>query len=115
MSHKHESKGYIEIEAPQMRYTDGTPMELGVKAFRKGELRIMIGQQVMGDIRSGGRLRWHMSISCANRYPVWDEIRDARYALLPDEITMGMFLPPKAQYVNVHPNCFHLHEVIEDL
>ena len=27
------------------------------------------------------------------------------------EVTMGMLLPPKAEYVNLHPNCFHLWEV----
>jgi len=54
---------------------------------------------------------WHLSISHPDRYPTWDEIKAARYELLPDEVTMGMLLPPKGEYVNVHPNCFHLHEV----
>jgi hypothetical protein len=55
--------------------------------------------------------RWHLSISHPRRYPTWDEIRDARYALIPDGVTMAMLLPPRAQYVNVHPNCFHLHQI----
>lgn len=54
---------------------------------------------------------WHLSISHPTRYPVWDEIRDARYDLLPDACTMAMLLPPKGEYVNLHPNCFHLHEI----
>lgn len=54
---------------------------------------------------------WHMSISCKNRYPTWDEIKAARYDLLPDHLTMAMLLPPKDEYVNVHPNCFHLHQI----
>lgn len=54
---------------------------------------------------------WHLSISHPKRYPVWDEIRDARYDLLPDACTMAMLLPPKGEYVNLHPNCFHLHEI----
>lgn len=54
---------------------------------------------------------WHLSISHPSRYPTWDEIRDARYELLPNDCTMAMLLPPKEQYVNLHPNCFHLHEV----
>lgn len=53
---------------------------------------------------------WHFSISCADRYPTWDEQRDARYALIPDEVTMVSFLPPKAQYVNTHPFTFHWWE-----
>jgi len=56
---------------------------------------------------------WHMSISHPSRYPTWNEIRDARYELLPDDCTMAMLLPPKAEYVNLHPNCFHLHEILE--
>jgi hypothetical protein len=57
---------------------------------------------------------WHLSISHPTRNPTWEEIRDARYELLPDACTVGMLLPPKAEYVNVHPYCFHLHEVPGD-
>lgn len=53
----------------------------------------------------------HMSIAHPHRYPTWDEIRDIRYQLLPDEKTFGILLPPRAQYVNIHPDCFHLHEI----
>ena len=56
---------------------------------------------------------WHLSISHPSRYPTWDEIRDARYDLLPDGCTMAMLLPPKGEYVNLHRNCFHLHEIKE--
>lgn len=56
---------------------------------------------------------WHMSISHPRRYPTWDEIKAIRYALLPDEKTFGILFPPMAQYVNMHPNCFHLHELPE--
>jgi len=54
---------------------------------------------------------WHLSISHPHRYPDWSEIHAARYQLVPDEVTMAMILPPKASYINVHPNCFHLHEL----
>lgn len=56
--------------------------------------------------------KWHLSISHPDRYPTWDEIRDARYEFIPDEVTMAMLLPPKGEYVNLHPNCFHLWEVV---
>lgn len=67
--------------------------------------------------------KWHLSIShrlriigpggyaIPGRYPTWDEIAHARYALLPDELTFGILLPPKAEYVNLHSTTFHLHEV----
>jgi len=54
---------------------------------------------------------WHLSISHPDRYPTWDELADARYELVPDQVTMAMLLPPKADYLNVHPHCFHLWQI----
>ncbi len=54
---------------------------------------------------------WHLSISHASRYPTFDEIRDARYELLPNDITVAMLYPPKEEYINLHNNCFHLWEI----
>lgn len=54
--------------------------------------------------------QWHLSIAHPSRYPTWDEIAQARYDLVPDDVTMVMLLPPRREYVNVHKNCFHLHE-----
>ena len=56
---------------------------------------------------------YHLSVSHPRRYPTWDEIKALRYALLPDDKTFAILFPPMAQYVNVHSNCFHLHEVPE--
>jgi hypothetical protein len=47
----------------------------------------------------------------SSRYPTWDEIKEARYKYLPAEITVALILPPLGEYVNVHPNCFHLYEI----
>jgi len=103
--------GYTEIPAPQI---EGMQEAIGCryiysKVYVKGDLRVWVTR----DLYTTGIVRWHMSISTPTRYPVWNEIRDARYALMPDDITMAMLLPPKAEYVNVHPNCFHLHEIIQ--
>jgi hypothetical protein len=54
---------------------------------------------------------WHMSISHPTRYPKWDEIKRARYWFVPDEVTMAQLLPPRAEFVNIHENCFHLWEI----
>jgi hypothetical protein len=100
-----KNKTYTEIDPPittGMGYT-----HIYNKAYRKGDLSIWVTR----DLYSQSVVRWHLSISAATRYPTWDEIRDARYALMPDNITMGMLLPPKDEYVNLHPNCFHLHEI----
>ena len=50
----------------------------------------------------------HLSISHPERYPTWDEIKEARERLLPLGETFAMIFPPVHLYVNEHPNCFHL-------
>lgn len=56
---------------------------------------------------------WHLSVSCQHRYPTWDEIYTAWYDLVPDAetITGAILLPAKAEYVNLHPNCFHVYQL----
>jgi hypothetical protein len=54
---------------------------------------------------------WHLSVSHPERYPTWDEIAHARYSLVPNEVNMGMLLPPKEDFVNVHNFCFQLVEM----
>lgn len=73
------------------------------RLFSLGRCRILVAHE--------GPIGWHLSISHPTRYPTWDEICKARYELLPDDVTMAQILPPKSEYVNVHPNCFHLHEI----
>ena len=55
--------------------------------------------------------KWHLSIAHPTRFPTWDEIKKARYDILPDEMTVAMILPPQNEYVNIHSNCFHLWEI----
>ena len=74
----------------------------GLEVFVSDEVSVL---RTMDD----GKL--HVSISCKDRYPTWDEIRDARYQLMPDEMMVAMLLPTKAQYVNDRKNCCHLHEL----
>lgn len=58
--------------------------------------------------------KWHLSISRKDRSPSYDEIRNARYALLPDDITMAQIFPPTKEFVNIHPYCHHLFEIEND-
>lgn len=75
----------------------------GARAYAMGRhLRVIVG------IEFG---RWHLSISHPKRYPTWDEIKEARYKLMPENITVAMLLPPPREYVNIHENCFHLWEI----
>lgn len=60
---------------------------------------------------------WHLSVSfrdhrgALTRYPSWDELADARYTLLPDDVTVALVLPPPDEYVALHDTTFHLHEL----
>lgn len=81
------------------------------KAYRTdNNLAVICGQEFCGP---HGELRWHLSVSHNKRNPTWEEIRDLRYALVPDEAMMCMFLPPRSEYVNAHLYCFHLFEIEE--
>ncbi len=76
-------------------------------AYQCGKLRVLVSH----DEAFG----WHLSISHPSRYPMWDEIREARYDLVPDEAYMAIIMPPKSEYVNVCKTCFHLFEVPSDI
>ena len=78
------------------------------RAFMWGDLKVFVGREPVGP---QGALQWHLRISHPYRYPTWEEIKAARYDHIPDEATMAMLLPPKSQWVNIHNNCFHLHEI----
>jgi hypothetical protein len=72
-------------------------------AFKNGACRVLLSGP-----REREQIGWHFSISCPDRNPTWEEQRNARYELVPDDVYMVQILPPKAQYVNKHPFCFHL-------
>jgi len=52
--------------------------------------------------------RLHASIAHPDRYPTWDEILRLRGWIFPAETEVVMVLARKSEYVNLHPNCFHL-------
>jgi hypothetical protein len=76
------------------------------RAFRWGVTVVFVGQEP--------GIGWHLSISTPRRNPTWEEIKSARYELVPDSVTMAMLLPPKDEYVNVHEFCFHLHQIANE-
>lgn len=97
---------WTRIDAPagwtELGYTAGSAFVREVQVFQRRLLRA---------IRSVDNGRLHLSVSREERLPTWADVRDARYDLLPDELTFAMLLPPREIYVNVHPNTFHLWEV----
>jgi hypothetical protein len=79
---------------------------IGCRAFKRAEISVIVGIE---------HDRWHLSIAHPRRYPTWEEIKEARYRFVPDRVTMAMLLPPRREYINLHPNCFHLYELRETL
>ena len=60
---------------------------------------------------------WHVSVSHPRRYPTWDEIHAAWYDLVPGagrDFEGAIILPRQADYVNLHKNCFHVHQLRDD-
>lgn len=80
------------------------------KAYMLGNCSVFVGIEPNTE-RGISRDRWHLSIAHKTRYPTWDEIKAARYELVPANVTMAMILPTPDEYVNLHKNCFHLHEI----
>jgi hypothetical protein len=84
------------------------PLELiGARTYVAGRLVCMVGREP----RNGGPLVWHLSISHKYRIPTWDEMKDARYKFLPDDVNMAIMMPPRRMYVNVHATTMHLWEI----
>lgn len=90
----------IEVATPALIRGN---LEINTRAFRMGDLSALVSQEPgMG---------WHMSVAHPERYPTWDEIAHLRYALLPEQVTMAMLLPPENEYINVHNHTFQLWQI----
>jgi hypothetical protein len=93
---------FVQVDAPiKLRMM----LEPGTTFWRTpDDLNVFVSQQ-------GVNKRWHLSISRPNRLPSWLEVSAVRYRFVPDDVTMGLCMPSKTQYINIHEFCFLLHEV----
>lgn len=100
-------EGSIPVNVRSMMLESGVR---GSKRFTMGECNILLGRDPAGP---GEAYLWHMSISSPDRHPTWDEIKTARYRLLPSELTFAMILPPPDLYFNLpeQDHVFHLWEI----
>ena len=106
-----KSNGWETLSVPDtLRASELKDAKFYTKKTGNELLQVIIGHEERNE---KNKKLWHMSISLQNRYPTWDEIKSARYELLPIGLTFMMLLPPPNEYVNVHPNCFHLWEYSE--
>ena len=95
----HPKANWKEFQAP-----GGNIATPGGRWYCWGHLAVCVGDPKVEGCH-------HISISHPFRYPTWDEIHAARYYFLPEDIDCAIFLPKKSEYVNLHPNCFHVWEV----
>lgn len=108
--------GYVEAPLRQLavneqwrRVVHGD-QRLELTLWQQGDCRIIRAREPEG---IHGELRWHLSVSCLTRHPTWDELKTARYRLLPHDRAFALILPPPHLYVNVpaQDHVFHLHEI----
>lgn len=65
-----------------------------------------------------GSLLWHLSVSHRSRIiggdarlPTWDELKHAKFTLMPVDIPMVLIFPRRAvRYTNIHETTLHLWE-----
>lgn len=100
--------GEVPNDAGLAQWIATGKLQPGTKSYRMGACFIILSPPVV-EFNMG----WHMSISCKNRYPTWDEVAQARYCLIPDELTMVMHLPPRSEYISVHQFCFQLRQLMD--
>lgn len=55
--------------------------------------------------------KWHLSMSCKDRLPTYEEMKEIRYKYLPDNCYMAQIFPPSKEFVNLHPFTLHLYEI----
>ena len=65
------------------------------------------GKNILVQMANG---KWHLSVS-ANHTLGYYELKEIRYLFLPNGIHVAQIFPPRQEFVNIHPNCFHLYEL----
>lgn len=101
-------KPIIEYAVPEaLRLIHDRLRSTEVHLFWMGECRIILALE---------NDRWHISISCEDRHPTWDELKVARYRLGGPDLVMAMVLPAAESYVNVpdQDHVFHLWQLVDD-
>jgi len=106
-----EEPRIVQVAVPT-RVKHLNELSLGLACFLMGECSILRARERP---ETSETPLWHLSISHPRRHPVWDEIKTARYRLLPLDLCFGMLLPPPEEYVNIpqQDHVFHLWEITD--
>lgn len=83
----------------QVEAKDGSKHTLRLHASMSHNSRIRQVRADVGEVNTEGRM------------PTWDELKDARYRFLPDQLNFAIMMPPSEDYVNLHKTCLHLLEI----
>lgn len=60
------------------------------------------------------RIWVHLSLSHPKRLPTWTELVDAKELFIGLERAAYQVVPPRSQYVNLHPYCLHLWSCLDE-
>ena len=100
--------GWARVEMPEHFIEQWNAMNAPVDppaAFERGELRALVGREpVVKD-----DWRWHISLSCPDRVPSWEELANACHELRPG-VTFVIGIPPRSFWLNIHPHTLHVWE-----
>lgn len=96
----------IAFKQPENGWFESAPVgkifEYPTKMYSKGPLMALVSYE------NG---LWHLSVSGEGFIPTYNQIKEARYSLVPDDCHMAMIYPPKSEFVNVHETCLHLFQL----
>ena len=104
-------RGFVRDSASEKMMREMSGGTCTPHVYRCGRLIAMVGQEHVQESGEPEDLRWHLSVSHPFRHPTWDEISDARHALLPEDVVLCVPFPPRAWWVSIHQHCFHLWEI----
>jgi hypothetical protein len=101
----------LALKAPAMAAASNV-----LHVWEQDHFRAIVGHEridgLVGTLEDGWR--WHLSLSHRDRYVTWDELKAARYGLIPDGAWMVQVLPPAARYHSLPGSlAFHLWEIPE--
>ena len=106
-----------EVRCLWVRQPDHNGMRVYHAKSGKGFLVACVSRDPAG--KDGAPL-WHISISHRDqnnqpdRCPIWDEMKSAKYQLIPDDVPMVLIFPRRTvDYVDMYPTCLHLWESTE--
>lgn len=88
-----------------------TPSGMNYGYFVRGPLNIISSGTPDRD-EDDPITRWeHVSVSCQNRTPTWEEMKTVKEMFWKDDETVVQFHPRQSEYVNIHEHVLHLWRI----